>query len=63
VKLTITPQSIFFGLFIFWKIFKRTKQHASADVDLYSGKAEIDAEVWPEQNPRNVFEKIWFWIA
>ncbi|KAI9866114.1 MAG: hypothetical protein M1813_001675 [Trichoglossum hirsutum] len=54
---------IFFCLFAFWKIFKRTRPHPSADVDLYSGKTEIDAEVWPEQIPRNVLEKIWFWIA
>ncbi|KAI9784564.1 MAG: hypothetical protein M1839_001786 [Geoglossum umbratile] len=54
---------IFFGLYTFWKVFKRTKAHPSADVDLYSGKAEIDAEVWPEQIPRNWVEKVWFWIA
>lgn len=54
---------IFFGFYFFWKIFKRTKIHKSADVDLYTGKAAIDAEVWPEQHPRNILERIWFWIA
>ncbi|KAG9243821.1 amino acid permease/ SLC12A domain-containing protein [Calycina marina] len=54
---------IFFTLYGFWKIFKRTKLQHPADADITSGKAALDAEVWPEQNPRNIVEKIWFWIA
>jgi amino acid transporter len=56
---------IFFGLYGFWKIFKRTHWIAPADADITTGKAALDAEdgQWPEQHPRNIFEKIWFWIA
>ncbi|TVY84559.1 putative proline-specific permease put4 [Lachnellula suecica] len=54
---------IFFGLYAFWKVFKRTSLINPADADIRTGKAALDAEVWPEQEPRNVFEKIWFWIA
>jgi amino acid transporter len=56
---------IFFLLYGFWKIFKRTKWIPSADADIYTGKAALDAEdgQWPDQKPRNIWEKIWFWIA
>jgi amino acid transporter len=56
---------IFFGFYFFWKILKRTKIHNVAEVDLFTGKAAIDAEDanWPEQIPRNIFEKFWFWLA
>ena len=54
---------VYFGLFAFWKLFKRTKVVDPAEADLWTGKAALDAEVWPERKPRNVWEKIWFWIA
>jgi len=56
---------IFFLLYGFWKIFKRTKWIPSADADIYTGKAALDAEdgQWPDLKPRNIWEKIWFWIA
>jgi len=56
---------IFFVLYFFWKIFKRTHLINAADADITSGKAALDAEDlnWPEQHPRNIFERIWFWIA
>jgi len=54
---------IYFGLFFFWKIFKKTKWVKSSEADLWTGKAAIDAEVWPEEHPRNVFERFWFWVA
>jgi amino acid transporter len=54
---------IFFIFFFGWKLIKRTKPHKASEVDLYTGKAAIDAEVWPDQVPRNMLEKIWFWIA
>jgi len=56
---------IFFVLFTFWKVFKRTRWIPAADADITTGKAALDLEdgQWPELKPRNVIEKIWFWIA
>ncbi|TVY93584.1 putative proline-specific permease [Lachnellula willkommii] len=56
---------IFFCLYGFWKIFKRSRFIQPADADITTGKAALDAadEQWPEQIPRNIFERIWFWIA
>ncbi|KAF7874217.1 hypothetical protein EAF04_002889 [Stromatinia cepivora] len=56
---------IFFVLYGFWKILKRTKWVSPADADIYTGKAALDAEdgQWPDLTPRNVWERIWFWIA
>ncbi|TVY36209.1 putative proline-specific permease [Lachnellula subtilissima] len=56
---------IFFCLYGFWKIFKRSPLIQPADADITTGKAALDAadEKWPEQAPRNVFERVWFWIA
>lgn len=33
-------------MFVFWKLFKRTKFVEAARADIISGKAEIDAECW-----------------
>lgn len=54
---------IFFGLYIFWKLFKRTKVVKPENADITTGKAALDAEVWPEQIPRNALEKFWFWLV
>ena len=54
---------IYFALYLFWRIFKRTHFIKSQDADLYTGKAALDAIVWPERVPRNMLERIWFWIA
>ncbi|CAK4032016.1 amino acid permease [Lecanosticta acicola] len=54
---------IYLAFYLFWKIVKRTKFIKAAEADIWTGKAALDAEVWPEQIPRNVWEKIWFWIA
>lgn len=54
---------IFGLLFAFWKIFKRSKAVKPAEADVWSGKAALDAEVWPEQVPRNLLEKFWFWLC
>jgi len=54
---------IFFALFIFWKLVRRSKWLKPEEVDLYTGKAAIDAEYWPEQIPKNIFQKFWFWLA
>ncbi|KAF2397919.1 hypothetical protein EJ06DRAFT_481483 [Trichodelitschia bisporula] len=54
---------IYFGLYLFWRIFKRTKFVNPAEADIWSGKAALDAEVWPEHIPKNFIEKVWYWIA
>jgi amino acid transporter len=54
---------IYIVLYLFWKIFKREPFVKPAQADIWSGKAAMDAEIWPEQVPRNFLEKIWFWIA
>ncbi|KAI9802698.1 MAG: hypothetical protein M1825_002720 [Sarcosagium campestre] len=56
---------IYLSLFLFWKIFKRTKLVNPAEADIFTGKAALDAEDanWPEQIPRNIWEKFWFWLA
>ncbi|OAX80418.1 hypothetical protein ACJ72_05253 [Emergomyces africanus] len=54
---------IYFGLYLFWRIFKRTKFIDPAEADIWSGKAALDAVEWPADNPRNIIEKVWYWIA
>ncbi|KAK0710314.1 amino acid permease/ SLC12A domain-containing protein [Lasiosphaeria miniovina] len=56
---------IFFFLFAFWKLFKRTKWLSPTEADIFTGKAALDAEDdhWPDQKPRNIFERFWFWVA
>jgi amino acid transporter len=54
---------IFFLLYAFWKIFKRPSFVKPAEADIWSGKAALDAEVWPEQIPRNMLERFWFWLC
>ncbi|KAI2643715.1 AAT family amino acid transporter [Xylaria nigripes] len=56
---------VFFALFLGYKILKKTKVVGLGEMDLWSGKAEIDQleGTWPEVKPRNFLERIWFWIA
>ncbi|KAF3159518.1 hypothetical protein TWF106_006643 [Orbilia oligospora] len=54
---------IFFVLYVFWKVLKRTKIHKPAEVDLHTGKAAIDAEYWPEQIPKNMLQRFWYWLV
>ncbi|KAI9729454.1 MAG: hypothetical protein M1834_006835 [Cirrosporium novae-zelandiae] len=56
---------IFFLLYAFWKIFKKTKVVDSAVADLHTGKAALDAMdgLWPEQIPKNWLQKFWYWLA
>ena len=56
---------IFLGLFLGYKLLYRTKFVNLRDVDLWSGKEEIDRQeaLWEEPKPRNFLERIWFWIA
>jgi amino acid transporter len=50
---------------VFWKIVGKSRWIHPADADISTGKAALDAEddQWPEQVPRNMLEKLWFWIA
>ena len=54
---------IYFGLYLFWKILKRTRPVKAHEADITTGKAALDAVEWPERIPRNFAEKVWFWIA
>jgi yeast amino acid transporter len=54
---------IFFALYLFWKVFKGTKIVKPAEADIWTGKAALDAEIWPDNEPKNILEKIWYWIA
>lgn len=54
---------IYAVLYIFWKVFKKTHWINSAEADITTGKAALDAVEWPERHPRNIIERIWFWIA
>ncbi|KAJ5852760.1 uncharacterized protein N7529_012145 [Penicillium soppii] len=56
---------IFLCLFLGYKIIKRTKFVKIEDMDLLSGKEEADRleSTWEEPKPRNLLERIWFWIA
>ncbi|KIX07961.1 uncharacterized protein Z518_02615 [Rhinocladiella mackenziei CBS 650.93] len=56
---------IFASLFLGYKFLKRTRLVRLKEMDLWSGKAEIDRleGTWPEVKPRNFLERIWFWIA
>lgn len=45
-------------MFLFWKLFKRTKFVKPAEADIWSGKAAIDAKVWPITEPKNTVEKV-----
>lgn len=54
---------IYFGLYGSAKIFLKSKIVPISEMDIFSGKAALDAQVWPERIPRNFAEKVWFWIA
>lgn len=54
---------IYFALYAFWKVYKRTKWVHPAEADIFSGKAALDAVHWPEKKPKNVLQHIWYWIA
>jgi len=55
--------AIFFLLYIFWKVFKRTKFVNPAEADIWSGKAALDAEVWHEVVPTTIIGKFWAWLC
>jgi amino acid transporter len=54
---------IFILLFIFWKVFKKTKPVNPANADIWTGKAALDAQVWPDYVPKNALEKFWAWLC
>ncbi|KAM0719586.1 hypothetical protein Q7P37_003716 [Cladosporium fusiforme] len=54
---------VYLGLYIFWKVIKRTRFVKSSEADIWTGKAALDAEEWPPNIPRNTIERIWYWIA
>lgn len=56
---------IFAALFLGYKFVKGTKMVKLGDMDLWSGKAEVDRleGTWKEPVPRNWLERVWFWIA
>lgn len=54
---------IYFLLYASYKIIKRPKFVKPAEADIWTGKAALDAEVWPEQVPRNALERFWFWLC
>ncbi|KAI3328178.1 AAT family amino acid transporter [Ustulina deusta] len=56
---------IFLALLLGYKLVMKTKLVPLAEMDLWSGKAEIDRleDSWPDVKPRNLLERIWFWIA
>ncbi|KAH7141612.1 AAT family amino acid transporter [Dactylonectria macrodidyma] len=54
---------IVIGLYLFWKVYKKTKWVSSKDADLLRDKAEIDSVVWEDPVPKNWIEKFWYWLA
>ncbi|CAG9950125.1 unnamed protein product, partial [Clonostachys rosea f. rosea IK726] len=52
-------------LFFGYKFVKKTKFVRVEEMDIWSGKAEIDRlePLWPVVSRRNFLERIWFWIA
>lgn len=56
---------IFASLFLGYKLVKKTRFVRVHEMDLWSGKAEIDRlePHWVVPKPRNFLERIWFWIA
>lgn len=47
---------IYLAFYVGWKIYTRCPFVKASEADLWSGKASIDAEIWPEQVPRNFLE-------
>ena len=56
---------IFFAFFLGYKFVKGTRFVKVNEMDLWSGKAEIDRlePLWQEVVPKNFLQRIWFWLA
>ena len=54
----------YIGVPIFFVVYlKRAPVVAAKDIDIWTGNAVIDNEVWPEQCPRKNLEKGWSWLC
>ena len=54
---------IYFGFYLFWKVFKKTGFVNAKEADLHTGKAALDAIQWPDRVARNWAERVWFWVV
>ncbi|RAH79234.1 hypothetical protein BO86DRAFT_421002 [Aspergillus japonicus CBS 114.51] len=56
---------VFVTLYVGFKVITKSKIRAPAEIDLFSGKAQVDMEEcrWVESEPRHVLGKVWAWIA
>lgn len=56
---------IFIVLIFGYKFINKTKLVAPSEMDLWSGKSEIDQleGTWVVPKPRNFLERVWFWLA
>ncbi len=56
---------IFLALFFGYKFVNKAKWVKLEDIDIWTGKAEIDRlePLWVVPQPRNFLERMWFWIA
>ncbi|KAL8767990.1 MAG: hypothetical protein Q9209_005661 [Squamulea sp. 1 TL-2023] len=56
---------IYFALYAFWKILKKTRFVRAHEADIFTGKAALDAADarWPPRVARNWMERVWFWIV
>lgn len=49
-------------MYIGAKLWRKTPIVRAKDMDFITDIAEIEAEVWDEQEPRNALEKFWQFI-
>ncbi|EEA23704.1 hypothetical protein TMatcc_006785 [Talaromyces marneffei ATCC 18224] len=56
---------IFAALFLGYKLSNRTRFVKLDEMDFFSGKEEADRleGTWEKVKPRNVFQRLWYWIA
>lgn len=54
---------VFFGLFAFWKLFRKTKWKNANEADIFGGKADLDAMEWSKRIPQNTLQRVWYWIV
>lgn len=57
---------IFFALYAVWWVvclIKKVPTPAAKDIDLWTGKAAVDSQVWKEDIPKNIIQKFWFWLC
>lgn len=56
---------IFLSLFLGYKLVKGTRFVTLEEMDIWSGKAEIDRlePTWPVVKARNWLQRVWFWLA